>query len=402
MADPLSILGSQRLLRWFDEYEPGAWHCVVGSGDAVMATAVNQPPVALWPSGRNYPHFDGAMPNVRALIAPPIAGYTYSPTKHLIAGLVLRVDQDVNDGLSAILALNSDGGLNDACLELSSAFPPTPGLLWGDANTDDGPAIVGGQPRTLIVVRDGGTGVNTMYIDGVAQAATGSGTPAAEFGAYWGTDDLVIGTQPAATERRLSGAVHWLFFAADNAALAPFVADLHAALAASLVEVPVGPQTYEFPFSATADGTANGRRLLNAIKVVLPTVAVVDTGDETIFVTFPAALSVPEVATLAAVVAAHVGGEPVKVIPTPTRGDLLYFDGEAWIRLQAGPTGTFLQSMGPGADPQWVQIRGSSFVPTLVDDEETFSVPDNAQALYTAPIVIDGEVVLDGDLIEVD
>lgn len=43
---------------------------------------------------------------------------------------------------------------------------------------------------------------------------------------------------------------------------------------------------------------------------------------------------------------------------TPSQGDILYFNGTAWVRLAAGTSGWFLRTNGTGADPSWVNIPG--------------------------------------------
>lgn len=42
------------------------------------------------------------------------------------------------------------------------------------------------------------------------------------------------------------------------------------------------------------------------------------------------------------------------------------------------------------------------FVPTYIGPTETFTVPENKQALYAVPIENDGVIVVDGALVEVD
>ena len=45
---------------------------------------------------------------------------------------------------------------------------------------------------------------------------------------------------------------------------------------------------------------------------------------------------------------------------------------------------------------------GGGFVPTYIGEGETFTVPENTQALYALPILVDGDLVIDGDLVEVN
>ena len=44
---------------------------------------------------------------------------------------------------------------------------------------------------------------------------------------------------------------------------------------------------------------------------------------------------------------------------------------------------------------------GGGFVPTYIAEGETFTVPANAQALYRLPITVDGELIVDGNLVEI-
>lgn len=42
-----------------------------------------------------------------------------------------------------------------------------------------------------------------------------------------------------------------------------------------------------------------------------------------------------------------------------------------------------------------------AFVPTRIRAGESFLVPENTQALYALPIVVDGTLIIDGTLVEV-
>lgn len=44
---------------------------------------------------------------------------------------------------------------------------------------------------------------------------------------------------------------------------------------------------------------------------------------------------------------------------------------------------------------------GGGFVPTYIAEGETFTVPENTQALYVLPILVDGDLVIDGNLVEI-
>lgn len=49
------------------------------------------------------------------------------------------------------------------------------------------------------------------------------------------------------------------------------------------------------------------------------------------------------------------------VIPSQVQGDILYFNGTAWVRLAPGTSGQFLRTNGTGANPAWA---ASSSLPT--------------------------------------
>jgi len=50
----------------------------------------------------------------------------------------------------------------------------------------------------------------------------------------------------------------------------------------------------------------------------------------------------------------------VAVTGTGVQGDILYHNGTDWTRLPAGTSGEFLQTLGGGADPQWIGLGASS------------------------------------------
>ena len=37
-------------------------------------------------------------------------------------------------------------------------------------------------------------------------------------------------------------------------------------------------------------------------------------------------------------------------------GDLMYYDGTAWVRLAAGTSGYFLKTLGAGQNPAWAEV----------------------------------------------
>ena len=44
---------------------------------------------------------------------------------------------------------------------------------------------------------------------------------------------------------------------------------------------------------------------------------------------------------------------------------------------------------------------GGGFVRTYIAEGETFTVPENTQALFVLPILVDGDLVIDGNLVEI-
>lgn len=46
--------------------------------------------------------------------------------------------------------------------------------------------------------------------------------------------------------------------------------------------------------------------------------------------------------------------------------------------------------------------QGGGFVPIRIASGETFTVPENTQCLFALPIIVEGNLVVDGFLIQVD
>jgi len=53
------------------------------------------------------------------------------------------------------------------------------------------------------------------------------------------------------------------------------------------------------------------------------------------------------------------------------QGDILYYDGTNYVRLPAGTSGQFLQTQGPGANPQWADASGGDMVKLAETDITT-------------------------------
>jgi hypothetical protein len=83
-----------------------------------------------------------------------------------------------------------------------------------------------------------------------------------------------------------------------------------------------------------------------------------------------------------------------------------YYEDRVWYEdVAAISTGTE-GPPGPQGDPGPQGEIGpegpAGFMPTLINDGETFTIPVNRQGLYALPIVNNGTLIIDGDLILVD
>jgi len=52
---------------------------------------------------------------------------------------------------------------------------------------------------------------------------------------------------------------------------------------------------------------------------------------------------------------------------SPSQGDIIYRNASTWVRLAAGDSGKFLQTLGAGANPQWATATGSGTVSSGAD-----------------------------------
>jgi len=57
--------------------------------------------------------------------------------------------------------------------------------------------------------------------------------------------------------------------------------------------------------------------------------------------------------TATSVTVAKINGAGVPAVGTLAQGDVLYYNGSAWVRLAAGTSGNFLTTQGAGANPAW-------------------------------------------------
>lgn len=44
----------------------------------------------------------------------------------------------------------------------------------------------------------------------------------------------------------------------------------------------------------------------------------------------------------------------------------------------------------------------ATYTPKVIPAGQTFTVPENAQVLFAVPIVVEGDLILEGDLVDVD
>ena len=77
--------------------------------------------------------------------------------------------------------------------------------------------------------------------------------------------------------------------------------------------------------------------------------------------------------------------------------------GEIKLNGNAGTSGQVLKSQGPGAAAVWGDAGSSTpYVPLTIGTLDTFTVPTNTQLLYATDIDVVGDLVVDGDLIDVN
>lgn len=77
---------------------------------------------------------------------------------------------------------------------------------------------------------------------------------------------------------------------------------------------------------------------------------------------------------------------------TPSQGDVIYYNGTAWVRLAAGTAGQFLKTLGAGANPAWatatvspsVQAVTSSATVTPTFNDDGVKITAQATALNLA------------------
>lgn len=62
-----------------------------------------------------------------------------------------------------------------------------------------------------------------------------------------------------------------------------------------------------------------------------------------------------------------VEGNTIVAPASPAQGDVIYYNGTAWVRLAAGTSGNFLKTQGAGANPTWAAVStgGMTLLETL-------------------------------------
>lgn len=205
--------------RWLKDYSLGVWLCANDTGAATVDTPANQPAVGTLPSGQTYPLFDGAIaPNYDFLTleawatAPP-----FSPSNHAAMGFIVQSDVLGPGGGSFVF--QSDNFLyyvnGEGKLAMASA-------AWSND------PIVGTGLRRAITVKDGETGLVTLYMEGAPQALS---TVNDSMDIDW-NEAHRLGERDATGDYRLQGALGSMFLAIDTTA--PFTASDIAALDAAL------------------------------------------------------------------------------------------------------------------------------------------------------------------------
>ena len=71
-------------------------------------------------------------------------------------------------------------------------------------------------------------------------------------------------------------------------------------------------------------------------------------------------------------------------------------------RLQPIPASSIIGGTSGGSSGGGSSSSGSQFTPTVIHDGETFTVPVDTQVLYALTIDVQGELVVDGDLVGVN
>lgn len=71
-------------------------------------------------------------------------------------------------------------------------------------------------------------------------------------------------------------------------------------------------------------------------------------------------------------------------VASQAQGDVLYFDGAAWVRLPAGTSGQFLKTLGAAANPAWADVPAAP-VTSVAGRTGVVTVTQGAGVLVTTP-----------------
>jgi len=82
-------------------------------------------------------------------------------------------------------------------------------------------------------------------------------------------------------------------------------------------------------------------------------------------------------------------GDAIESPSGAAQGDILYFDGTNWTRLPAGTAGQLLSTQGANANPQWVDVSGTT-------DEKVKADANDTTAGYLSDKVDGATIIEDG------
>lgn len=74
-------------------------------------------------------------------------------------------------------------------------------------------------------------------------------------------------------------------------------------------------------------------------------------------------------------------------ITSAAQGDILYYNGTAWVNLPAGTSGFFLKTQGAGANPLWATVAGGSGTVTSVSVTTANGVSGSVATATTTPAI---------------
>lgn len=101
----------------------------------------------------------------------------------------------------------------------------------------------------------------------------------------------------------------------------------------------------------------------------------------------------------------------VGITATPAQGDILYYNGSAWINLPASTSGLFLKTLGAGANPIWASAVTVDTVQTItgaktfsatitgnVTGNVTGNLTGNSTGTHTGAVALNGGTISGGTL----